>query len=76
MLQFQQHWNLPSLNQVYQIFLGRRHLLDASKEVGLEWQRKLSTHMFMSCHPTTGQNHYIKELNKSGFSLFNDFFSK
>jgi hypothetical protein len=39
-------------------------LLDASKEVCLEINTENTKYMFMSCHQTTGQNHYIKVANK------------
>jgi 23S rRNA maturation-related 3'-5' exoribonuclease YhaM len=39
-------------------------LLDTGKELGLEGNRE-TKYMFMSCHQTIGQNHYIKVANKS-----------
>jgi hypothetical protein len=38
---------------------------DTSKEVGLEVNTEKTECVFMSCHRTTGQNHYIKAANKS-----------
>jgi hypothetical protein len=40
-------------------------LLDASKEFGQEANAFKTTYMFMYCHQTTGQNHYLKIPNES-----------
>jgi hypothetical protein len=39
--------------------------LNSSNKVGLEVNADKTKCMFMSCHQTTGQNHYIKVSNKS-----------
>jgi hypothetical protein len=40
-------------------------LLDTGKKVGLEVNTKKTEYIFMSRYQTTGQNHYIKVVNKS-----------
>jgi hypothetical protein len=39
-------------------------VLDASEEVGMEVNAKKTKYMFLSCHQTIGDNHYIKVANK------------
>jgi hypothetical protein len=40
-------------------------LLDASTEADLQVNTKKTKYMFISCHQTTGQNHYTRVTNKS-----------
>jgi hypothetical protein len=41
------------------IMISTEALLDASKDVGLEIHAEKTKYLFMSCHQTRGQNHYI-----------------